>query len=613
MRLKHICASLALALLAAGAGLAQGERRGGRFADFLQPFQEVDLTPAQQRELHDVVRSFRQSIFGEFGSREDKDKSAPDRGEREGRMSKLQREAYDKALAILTPEQRIRLMGASREMVAPLGRDSGKSLDPELYRRCGALASLAEVSSPSPFNVVDSVVKPRYEPCDDATFLRRVCVDLTGATPRVEDVLDFLEDRRTDKRARLVEELMLRPEFADYQAMRWCDVLRVKSEFPVKLWPNGAAVYYRWIREAMLTNLPYDEFARQLLTASGSSFRDPPSNFYRAVQGRDPQSFAEAVALTFLGQRIEYWPQAQLDEFADCFSCVAFKPTSEWKEEIVFWNRKVPESGKAVMPDGASIAFPPGLDPRHAMADWLVSEKNRWFVPVAVNRLMYWMLGSGVVNEPDDFRDDNPPRDPRLLGLLTEEFIKSGYDIRAFYRLLATSRTYQQENPGYSVRPLEAEILQDTFCRVFGTEVAFMSEVPEPFSYYPSRLSAVSLPDGGLTSPLLQAFGRPARDTGRESDRSREVTEEQRMFFINSTELNGWIEKSWLLRVLPLEEGMRANSLNYLWLNTLSRYPSAGELAKAEALLNEESSPGLKNLQDLLWMLINSREFSSKH
>ena len=172
----------------------------------------------------------------------------------------------------------------------------------------------------------------------DAVFVRRVYLDVIGTLPTADEARAFIDDRDASKRSALIDRLLDRDEFADYWAMKWCDMLRVKSEFPINLWPNAVQAYHRWIRTAIRDNVPYDRFARELLTASGSNFRDPAVNFYRAVQSREPSAIASAVALTFMGARAEAWPKARLDGMAAFFSQIGYKPTGEWKEEIVYFD-----------------------------------------------------------------------------------------------------------------------------------------------------------------------------------------------------------------------------------------------------------------------------------
>lgn len=201
--------------------------------------------------------------------------------------------------------------------------------------------------------------------CSDAVFVRRAYLDVIGRIPTAEEARQFLEDRNPDRRAVLIDRLLTHPDFADYWTMKWCDLLRVKSEFPINLWPNAVQAYHRWIRDAVRENVPYDRFARALLTASGSNFRDPPANFYRAVQKKDAANIARAVALTFMGVRPEGWPKERWAGMEPFFSEVGYKKTGEWKEEVVFFDFTKPlKPGAAVFPDGAVAAVPANQDPR---------------------------------------------------------------------------------------------------------------------------------------------------------------------------------------------------------------------------------------------------------
>src|SRR5208283_4975315 len=175
--------------------------------------------------------------------------------------------------------------------------------------------------------------------CSDSVFLRRAWLDVTGTLPTAQQSSDFLASTLPNKRAALIDQLLDRDEFADYWAMKWSDLLRVKAEFPIELWPNAAQAYYHWIRESVRENKPYDRFVREMLTASGSNFRDAPVNFYRAMQNREPAGIAQTVALTFMGVRSEKWPAQRRTQMAAFFSQVGYKHTDEWKEEIVFCDR----------------------------------------------------------------------------------------------------------------------------------------------------------------------------------------------------------------------------------------------------------------------------------
>ena len=243
-------------------------------------------------------------------------------------------------------------------------------------------------------------------------------LDVIGTLPTPEEASQFLADQDPDKRAALIDRLLERNEFADYWAMKWSDLLRVKSEFPINLWPNAVQAYYRWIHTSIAENLPYDRFVRQLLVSSGSNFRVPEVNFYRAVQSKEPQTIAQAVALTFMGARAGNWPKARLDGMAAFFSQIGYKSTAEWKEEIVYFDpQKAAPGGRRVFPDGQPARLAPGQDPREVFANWLLAPENPWFARNIVNRIWYWLLGRGIIHEPDDIRPDNPARQSRIAGL----------------------------------------------------------------------------------------------------------------------------------------------------------------------------------------------------
>ncbi len=248
-------------------------------------------------------------------------------------------------------------------------------------------------------------IEPAH-PCSDAVFLRRVYLDVLGTLPTVQEARTFISDQSPDKRQKLIDTLLARPEFADFWAMKWCDLLRVKSEFPVNLWPNAAQAYHRWIHNSIRDNLPYDTFVRELLTSSGSNFRTPQVNFYRALQSKDPQGIARAVALTFMGCRTEKWEPDRLTGMSAFFFKVGYKRTGEWKEEIVFFDpdKKTGGDRQPVLPDGTPVEIAGNKDPRDVFAEWLITPENPWFTRNIVNRVWYWLQGRGIVHEADDMR-----------------------------------------------------------------------------------------------------------------------------------------------------------------------------------------------------------------
>ncbi len=463
--------------------------------------------------------------------------------------------------------------------------------------------------------------------CSDAVFIRRVYLDVTGTLPQAADVRKFIENPRADKRTTLINILLKQKEFSEYWSLKWCDLLRVKAEFPINLWPNAVQAYHRWIQDAIAYNMPYDQFVREMLTSSGSNFRVPQVNFYRAIQGQESASIASAAALTFMGVRLENWPQSKQDGMAAFFSQVAYKGTAEWKEEIVYLNPAPADSLKAVFPDGTAAKIKPGQDPREVFADWLMTPENPWFARNSVNRIWSWLLGRGIIHEPDDIRDDNPPVYPELLAYLEKELAESEYDLQHIYRLILSSRTYQQSSiphpdttdaerlfACYPVRQLEAEVLIDALCQISGTRESYSSPIPEPFTFIPPEHRTISLADGSITSQFLEMFGRPSRDTGLESERNIQPSEAQRRHMLNSAHIQDKIERGWRFKNLVRKSrGNHQKLADSLYLTILSRTPTKSERQIVEDYFKTEGINTKQASVDLAWALINSKEFLYRH
>ena len=549
--------------------------------------------------------------------------------------------------------------------------------------------------APIPATPIDELVGARLaslklQPvlCSDAVFVRRVYLDVIGTLPTAQEARAFILDPDTaNKRGRLIDRLLQRDEFADYWAMKWGDVLRIKAEFPVNLWPNAAQAYHRWVRTALATNLPYDRFARELLTSSGSNFRVGPVNFYRAIQDRKPEGIAAAVALTFMGTRADTWPAEKRAGLAAFFSQVGYKPTSEWKEEHVFWDPlgisaapgtaapgrpDIPAIAKAlsepapkalpasertalregIFPDGKIVELTSATDPREVFADWLITPENPWFTRAIANRVWAWLLGRGIVHEPDDFRPDNPPSNPALLDYLERELVAARYDLKQLYRLILNSRTYQSSAmprfkgraadanfAAYPLRRLDAEVLIDAINTITGATDLYTSAIPEPFTYIPEGKPAVAIADGSITSPFLALFGRSARATGMANERDNKPVPAQWLHLLNSSHIQRKIEQGPKLRAL-IEPGRGAAAItDDLYLTILSRFPTPAE-KKIIATLGQippvKSAPAAKaagaananptaakaapvpvkrreDWIDLAWALINSSEFLYRH
>lgn len=489
---------------------------------------------------------------------------------------------------------------------------------------------------------IDKLVLAKLEPlnirpvlCSDEAFVRRAYLDVIGLLPTAAEARDFIRDPDVQtKRRVLIDRLLERPEFADYWAMRWSDILRIKAEFPVNLWPNAAQAYHRWVQASLAENKPYDQFVRELLTSSGSNFRVAPVNFYRAVQSRTPEGIAGAVALTFMGERTEAWPPERVSGMAAFFSQIGFKPTSEWKEENVIWDplgaslipgniapgRDAVEAIRppvevalptnrpprtAVFPDGTAVKLPGNKDPREIFADWLISPRNPRFAQVAVNRVWHWLLGRGIIHEPDDIRPDNPPSNPALLAYLEKELISHKYDLKHIYRLILNSSVYQFssmprfKDPAaeanfavYPLRRLDAEVLIDALNAISETSELYTSPIPEPFTYIPADMRAVQIADGSISSSFLTMFGRTARATGMENERDNRPLPAQWRHMLNSSQVQRKIEQGPGLRSIYESKDGRREVLERLYLTILSRFPTEKEIETTEAYFAEiESLP----------------------
>jgi len=500
---------------------------------------------------------------------------------------------------------------------------------------------------PTPRSQIDKLVFSRLEQlgiepanmCSDAVFVRRAYLDVIGTLPTAKEAGTFLSDQDPNKRSTLIDRLLERDEFADYWAMKWSDLLRVKAEFPINLWPNAVQAYHHWIRTCIRENRPYDRFVRDMLLASGSNFRVPQVNFYRAIQSRDPQGIAQAVALTFMGVRADRWEKERLCEMAGFFSQVAYKSTSEWKEDIVSFDPNKPPAPAAIFPDGTPAKLSPGKDPREVFADWLITPKNPWFTRNIVNRVWSWLLGRGIIHEPDDIRPDNPPSNPELLAFLEKELISANYDLKHIYRLILNSRTYQlssiprtgkPEGPAnfshYPLRQLEAEVLIDAINQITGTTEKYSSAIPEPFTFIPEDNRSIALADGSITSSFLEMFGRSARDTGLESERNSKPTAAQRLHLLNSSHIQRKIEQGPALRSLLQSKQKPREVVTELYLTILSRFPTDEELKTVQAYSLPAQGPpakgrgsaggaarGRETAVDMAWALINSPEFIYRH
>jgi len=526
------------------------------------------------------------------------------------------------------------------------------------YRRRSAVAQVTvprKLAKPFPkvptYNKIDELVLARLKELGilpsglstAAQFLRRVYLDVIGLPPTPAEARKFLADKDARKRAKLIDALLERDEYADFQALKWGDLLRIKSEFPSNLWPNGVQAYHRWVRNSIATNKPYDKFATELLTATGSNFRHPPSNYYRALRKRDAQGYAETTALVFMGARIscarchghptEAWTRADSQGMAAFFPQVRIKRTQEWKEEIVYRSPTTTlrdsTTRQVIAPKflgGQTVKLATGEDPRAAFAKWLTAPGNPWFAKSITNRMWFWLFERGIIHEIDDLRPTNPPTNPALLAYLESELVKSKYDLKHMYRLMLNSRTYQLSSmpnasnasdgvyfSHYPVKRLGAEQFLDTINAVTETYESYLSRVPEPYTRLPKGTRAVQVMDGSIGTPFLKLFGRPPRDTAYESDRCHETSMRQALYMINSSELENRVSRSPRIARMLKAKATDEAVVEEIFLAALARFPKAKEKAESIKYLVDNKRNRTQAVRDLMWALLNTKEFMFNH
>ena len=476
----------------------------------------------------------------------------------------------------------------------------------------------------------------------DAVFLRRVMLTAAGRLPTADEARDFIFDDTPGKHARVIEKILNSPEYADMQAMRFADMLRIKSEFPINLWPNAVQIYHRTIHDDLLVDRSLKSIFYELLTASGSNFRTAYANFFRASADRSPMGLAKMVLLTTMNVRETEFSQSELEKFAKLFSRIKYKSTYEWKEEIVY-NDIVPVKLEAMLPDGTEVTVDTGkVDPRKVFADWLLNDKNDYFARAMTNRVWYWVFGKGIYPEADALPrlpaerslwdklfGEEPaaasvvPFSEEVQNYLIAEFKRSNYSLKHLYRVIMNSAAFQasavnqdeqslQNFAAYPVRRLESELLIDALASITRGYDQYMSVIPEPFTYLPSTGKAINIADGSISTGTLDSFGRPPRDSGQFSERNTASTDSQGLYLMNSAALyrriNNYCRN--LHRVATTDD----NRLDQLYLDILSRYPTNRErqVFKKYRESLDRRSRGLV-WSDTVWVLFNSKEFIFYH
>lgn len=483
--------------------------------------------------------------------------------------------------------------------------------------------------------------------CSDSTFLRRVYLDTLGLLPTVEEVRNFLADPSADKRSRLIEDLLHRPEFADFWALKWSDLLHNEEK---TLDRKGVGIFHRWIRQCIAEGKPLNEFARDILAARGSTYSNPAANFYRAL--RDPYSRVEAVAQVFFGIRLQCakchnhpfdrWTQDDYYSLASFFNRVQYRIVEnnrrdkfdhhEFDGEQIVWFARTgemthPRTGAPLPPrflGSPTPDVPPDGIRLEALADWVAHPNNPFFARAQVNRVWMHLLGRGIVEPNDDFRASNPPVNGPLLEALVEDFKAHHFDLRHLVRTILNSRTYQlssepnetnrEDETNFSralVRPLQAEQLFDALTQVTGVQVRLDG--------YPRGTRAVQM--AGVQTPrtrerrsqlgeaFLKQFGKPERLLSCECERSDDRTLGQAFQMITGELINQMLtEPGNRLGKLQAAGKSDREIIEDFYLAALCRPPNAQE---SRAMLDyvAKSKDRRTALEDVLWGLLNSKEF----
>jgi len=465
------------------------------------------------------------------------------------------------------------------------------------------------------------------EQASDADYLRRVYLDVIGTLPTPAEARRFFADTRPDKRARLVDELLQRPEFADFWALAWSDVLRVDRQ---ALGHKRAYAYYRWIRDSLASNKPFDRFARELLTAEGPLEDTGPANFYKVVA--KPGDTAGTVAQVFLGVRIacaechhhpfDRWSQTDYLGMQAFFAPVGVRKAGTGEMVAATGEAKTRDArnGEMVMAHALGTTMPaaaPAGDGRLVLADWMTAPDNPYFARNLVNRAWAHFLGRGLVEPVDDVRATNPPSNPELLAALAKHLIDSKYDFRQLIRTITASKTYQlssqpnatneRDEQNYSralfKRP-SAEVLLDMVSQTTG--------VPEKFPGVPAGYRAIQLWDSKVNHEFLKMFGRPLRATACECERVGEPSVGQVLHLLNSKELHARLEEeNGTVARLVREVADNGKLVEELYLTFYSRLPTDKEREVAAAFLGKGQRR--QAAEDLAWTLVNALEFSFNH
>jgi hypothetical protein len=515
-----------------------------------------------------------------------------------------------------------------------------------------ATVPLGMKTSPYEFpaqTVVDRLTQKKWQElgiipsalCTDEQFIRRVSLGITGTLPTPAQVRAFLNDADPKKRDKLVDELLETPEYAYFFANKWADVLKVKRKGQPQR-AAGTFGFHNWIRESIAQDKPYDRFAREIIAASGTQAQSPPTLWQTELQ--NPQEYVDDTAQVFLGQRLacaqchhhpyEKWSQDDYWGLAAFFGRIGRKQVQELggfqnqpaQRTIVYnrpngtvINKRTSRPAETTPLDGKPMKVDPQDDPRQKLVDWMVDAKNPFFARAVANRYWAHFFGRGLVDPLDDMRVTNPPSNPELLDALAKELIESKYSLKHLVKVIVKSRTYQlssvpnefnkhdkQAFARFYPQRMSAEVLYDAVNQVTHSPATFGGLPQDKLA--PRR--AIMLPDESFPSYFLDVFGRPQRISACECERVSEANLQQALHLLNSDEIQNKLARSGSrAELLAKDPRPDAEKVEEIFLWAFARRPSADHLQLALAHINRHAQNKRIAYENILWALINTKEF----
>ncbi len=506
---------------------------------------------------------------------------------------------------------------------------------------------------PAAKNVVDEMAFAKFkdlglppsEACDDATFLRRVTLDVAGRLPTAAEARAFQADPTAAKRDACIDRLLASGDYADLFAGKWCSVLKNHRER--ETYQRGDYLFHDWVRQSLLENKPYDQFVRELVTATGDPAQTPAVSWYRQV--KEPTEQVEDTAQLFLGVRIgcakchhhpfERWSQQDYYGMAAFFSQVGRKEGAASDEFRIYPKRgeavaRNPNGGATVKPTGLgakAMTLTPDEDPRVALANWMTAPENPFFAKSLVNRYWKHFFGRGIVDPEDDMRETNPPTNPKLLAALAEHFAASHYDLKDLVRTICRSQLYQLSSEPNQYNEKDRQSYSHFYSRRLPAEVMLdavdqLSDTRTPFKGMPVGGRAVQLPDmGGVDSNFLQVFGRPAGTSACECERNGETSLAQTLLLLNSGDIYDKLSGGCASKLAGVDpKRSDREKIADLYYGAFGRPPTEKEVATAIAYIDRNHEADAKApeklaadrkaaYEDLLWALLNTKEFLFNH